>query len=287
MGNVVANENWNVECAICFRRGRIKYSLECNHIFCKTCIQAWCVVNPSCPMCRIPILDANLLPESEAESEPPPLDESHMSIEERAFRMIINMSEDTWNAIWGPPVSQHDMMTTLIESQARDRERIWNATWGPRIEAAVAAEVISQSPHRLNDFMTPRRFGREMRVAQSLIDAVPPPPFVGIYTPGLGRIPNPIRERTIMEHPEREVLMAPTQLDVPRWNPTNRLPPPPHMLADRIREFDAIAANTTSSNMHQRLEEYFWDIVAPLLADIHAIRRERRRSRRRRRLTDI
>jgi len=47
------------ECVICLDGFKVDdkiYTLPCNHIFHKTCIQPWLSANPNCPLCRVDIL---------------------------------------------------------------------------------------------------------------------------------------------------------------------------------------------------------------------------------------
>ena len=47
------------ECVIClddFKVGDKIFTLPCNHIYHKTCIQPWLSTNSNCPLCRIDIL---------------------------------------------------------------------------------------------------------------------------------------------------------------------------------------------------------------------------------------
>lgn len=49
------------ECSICLKPvRRTKEVLECNHIFHKRCIDYWYMRSPTCPMCRAPIVDAEV-----------------------------------------------------------------------------------------------------------------------------------------------------------------------------------------------------------------------------------
>lgn len=50
-----------MECAICYKSNTKEKvcKLDCNHLFCNSCIKKWYMKNPSCPMCRNPILNEN------------------------------------------------------------------------------------------------------------------------------------------------------------------------------------------------------------------------------------
>ena len=50
-----------MECAICYKSNKKEKvcKLDCNHSFCDLCIKKWYMKNPSCPMCRTPILNEN------------------------------------------------------------------------------------------------------------------------------------------------------------------------------------------------------------------------------------
>ena len=50
-----------MDCSICFEVPKSPLSLNCDHVFCRTCIHTWIVKNlnknpgPNCPYCRTPI----------------------------------------------------------------------------------------------------------------------------------------------------------------------------------------------------------------------------------------
>ena len=42
-------------CPICFQTTFLdKFSIKCNHYFCKVCLEKWEEINSSCPICRYP-----------------------------------------------------------------------------------------------------------------------------------------------------------------------------------------------------------------------------------------
>jgi hypothetical protein len=52
-----------MECTICFENitKENKYQTKCNHVFCNSCITNWLLLNLTCPMCRNPIENQNII----------------------------------------------------------------------------------------------------------------------------------------------------------------------------------------------------------------------------------
>ena len=56
----VRAEPSDASCAICldlFQKGDVVKVLRCNHEYHEHCLHDWCVVRPTCPLCRMSMLD--------------------------------------------------------------------------------------------------------------------------------------------------------------------------------------------------------------------------------------
>lgn len=49
------------DCSICMMKMDIEITLSCKHGFCSTCINIWAKTNKTCPLCRRPFTDKDLI----------------------------------------------------------------------------------------------------------------------------------------------------------------------------------------------------------------------------------
>jgi hypothetical protein len=49
------------DCAICMQKKKLKIELSCSHSFCGFCIKFWAKTKKTCPLCRKPFADAELV----------------------------------------------------------------------------------------------------------------------------------------------------------------------------------------------------------------------------------